>query len=84
MEFLSKTATKDLNSQGSQYLPEESLEFVDKIQEIFDETEKNGKYEIKIAASDNSLIDETIMKKLEDGTDLYVEYLKSGVAQSQI
>ncbi|PWL76912.1 hypothetical protein DBY21_01820 [Candidatus Gastranaerophilales bacterium] len=76
-----KNATKDLNSQGSQYLPEESLEFVDKIQEIFDETEKNGKYEIKIAASDNSLIDETIMKKLEDGTDLYVEYLKSGVAQ---
>ena len=53
-----KNATKDLNSQGSQYLPEESLEFVDKIQEIFDETEKNGKYEIKIAASDNSLIDE--------------------------
>lgn len=76
-----KNATKDLNSQGSQYLPEESLEFVDKIQEIFDETEKNGKYEIKIAASGNSLIDETIMKKLEDGTDLYVEYLKSGVAQ---
>ena len=31
-----KTATKDLNSQGSQYLPEESLEFVNKIQEIFD------------------------------------------------
>ena len=26
-----KTATKDLNSQGSQYLPEESLEFVNKI-----------------------------------------------------
>ena len=33
-----KTATKDLNSQGSQYLPEESLEFVNKIQEIFDAT----------------------------------------------
>lgn len=76
-----KNATKDLNSQGSQYLPEESLEFVDKIQEIFDETEKNGSYEIKIAASDNPLIDEEIMKKLEDGTNLYVEYLKSGVAQ---
>lgn len=76
-----KNATKDLNSQGSQYLPEESLEFVDKIQEIFDETEKNGTYEIKIASEDNSLIDEDIMKKLEDGTNLYVEYLKSGVAQ---
>ena len=35
-----KTATKDLNSQGSQYLPEESLEFLNKIQEIFDITEK--------------------------------------------
>ena len=44
-----KNATKDLNSQGSQYLPEESLEFVEKIQEIFDITEKNGSYEIKIA-----------------------------------
>ncbi len=76
-----KNATKDLNSQGSQYLPEESLEFVNKIQEIFDETEKNGTYEIKIASEDNALIDEEIMKKLEDGTNLYVEYLKSGVAQ---
>lgn len=76
-----KNATKDLNSQGSQYLPEESLEFVDKIQEIFDETNKNGTYEIKIAAEDNPLIDEKIMTKLNDGVDLYVEYLKSGVAQ---
>ena len=76
-----KNATKDLNCQGSQYLPEESLEFVEKIQGIFDETERKGKYEIKIAKSDNPLIDENIMKKLEDGTNLYVEYLKSGVAQ---
>ena len=76
-----KNATKDLNCQGSQYLPEESLEFVEKIQEIFDEMERKGKYEIKIAKSDNPLIDENIMKKLEDGTNLYVEYLKSGVAQ---
>jgi hypothetical protein len=30
-----KNATKDLNSQGSQYLPEESMEFVNKIKEIF-------------------------------------------------
>ena len=77
-----KTATKDLNSQGSQYLPEESLEFVDKIQEIFDIAEQEGVYEIKIAAKNNPLIDETIMEKLNDGIDLYVEYLKSGVAQN--
>ena len=77
-----KTATKDLNSQGSQYLPEESLEFVDKIQEIFDITEKEGSYEIKIAAKNHPLIDEEIMSRLNDGIDLYVDYLKSGVAQN--
>ncbi len=76
-----KNATKDLNSQGSQYLPEESLEFVDKIQEIFDLTEKHGSYEIKISAKNNPLIDEKIMSKLEDGVSLYVDYLKSGVAK---
>lgn len=76
-----KNATKDLNSQGSQYLPEESLEFVNKIQEIFDETNKNGSYEIKISAKDNPLIDENVMKSIDDGVDLYVEYLKSGVSQ---
>lgn len=76
-----KTATKDLNSQGSQYLPEESLEFVNKIQEIFDITEKYGSYEIKIASKYDSLINEDIMNKLNDGIDLYVEYLKSGVAE---
>lgn len=77
-----KTATKDLNSQGSQYLPEESLEFVNKIQEIFDTVERDGSYEIKIAAKNDALIDEEIMSKLNDGIDLYVEYLKSGVAQN--
>lgn len=76
-----KNATKDLNCQGSQYLPEESMEFVNKIQEIFDLTEKNGTYEIKISAQDNPLIDEKVLKSLDDGVDLYVEYLKSGVAK---
>ena len=76
-----KNATKDLNSQGSQYLPEESMEFVNKIQEIFDLTEKNGYYDIKISAKDNPLIDEKVLSNLDDGVDLYVEYLKSGVAQ---
>ena len=76
-----KNATKDLNSQGSQYLPEESMEFVNKIKEIFEEQEKNGTYEIKISAKDNPLIDEQVLSKVDDGVDLYVEYLKSGVAQ---
>lgn len=76
-----KNATKDLNSQGSQYLPEESMEFVDKIQKIFDEVNKNGSYEIKISAKDNPLINESVMESIDDGVDLYVEYLKSGVAK---
>lgn len=76
-----KNATKDLNCQGSQYLPEESMEFVSKIQEIFDEAEKKGFYKIKISAKDNPLIDEKVLAKIDDGVDLYVEYLKSGVAQ---
>ena len=76
-----KNATKDLNSQGSQYLPEESMEFVDKIREIFEYTKLHGSYEIKIAAKDNDLIDKSIMQKLNNGIDLYVEYLKSGVAK---
>ncbi len=76
-----KTATKDLNSQGSQYLPEESLEFVEKIQMIFDKVEKDGSYEIKVAAKNDKLIDQSIMTKIEDGINLYVEYLKNGVAQ---
>lgn len=76
-----KNATKDLNSQGSQYLPEESMLFVNKIRWIFDEVRKNGKYEIKIASNDNPLIDEEIMKKLNDGVTLYEQYLKDGVAK---
>ena len=76
-----KNATKDLNCQGSQYLPEESMEFVDKIQQIFDETNKNGSYEIKISAQNNPLINEKAMANIQDGINLYVEYLKSGVAQ---
>ena len=77
-----KNATKDLNSQGSQYLPEESMEFVNKIQQIFDEVNEKGSYEIKIAANDNPLINESVMKSIDDGVDLYVEYLKSGVAKN--
>lgn len=76
-----KNATKDLNCQGSQYLPEESMEFVNKIQEIFDIVKEKGSYEIKISSYDNPLINEEAMKLLDDGVDLYVEYLKSGVAQ---
>lgn len=76
-----KNATKDLNSQGGQYLPEESMEFVDKIREIFEITEKEGKYEIKFAAADDPLIDEKTLSSMDDGVDLYIEYLKTGVGR---
>ena len=77
-----KNATKDLNSQGSQYLPEESMEFVNKIREIFDYVNQHGAYEIKISSEDNPLINEKVMKNIDDGVNLYVEYLKSGVAKN--
>lgn len=76
-----KNATKDLNSQGGQYLPEESMEFVNKIREIFEIAEKNGSYDIKFAAADDKLIDETAMKLIDDGVDLYIDYLRTGVAR---
>ena len=76
-----KNATKDLNSQGSQYLPEESMEFVNKIREIFDQVNTKGSYEIKIASIDNPLINESVMKMMDDGVGLYTAYLKSGVAK---
>ena len=76
-----KNATKDLNCQGSQYLPEESMEFVDKIKEIFAECERVGYYPIEIAADYDDKINWQVMHNLNDGVDLYVEYLKSGVAQ---
>ena len=76
-----KNATKDLNSQGSQYLPEESMRFVEKIRYIFEQAEKTGSYDIKIAANDNPLISEDLMKQLDDGVKLYKQYLLDGVAK---
>lgn len=77
-----KNATKDLNHQGGQYLPEESMEFVLKIREIFEKTEKDGSYKIKFAKADDALIDEDAMRLLNDGVDLYVDYLITGVAKN--
>ena len=76
-----KNATKDLNSQGSQYLPEESMLFVNKIKYIFEQAEKNGYYDIKIASNDSTLISQEEMKKLNDGVKLYKQYLQDGVAK---
>ncbi len=78
-----KNATKDLNSQGSQYLPAESMEFVNKIKEIFETVRTKGQYEIKIAKSDDELINEEFMRTINNGIDLYVEYLRKGVANKE-
>jgi len=75
-----KNATKDLNNQGSQYLPEESMEFVQKIQEIFDKVENDGEYDIFFSADNDALIDTDEMEALNDGVDLYTQYLQDGVA----
>ena len=74
-----KTATKDLNDEGSQFMPEESLKFVDEIEKILKKAETK-KYEIKISSSTNPLITEKLMESINDGVDMYVEYLKNGVA----
>jgi phosphomannomutase len=74
-----KTATKDLNDQGSQFMPEESIQFVNKIEQILDIAEKEG-YSIKFSSANNQLITQEKMAEISDGTALYIDYLKKGVA----
>ena len=74
-----KNATKDLNNQGSQYLPEESMRFVNKIEEILKTAETEG-YPIQFSAVTDEHIDFERLDELHDGIQLYVGYLKSGVA----
>lgn len=76
-----KNATKDLNSQGGQYLPEESMEFVNKIREIFEIAQREGSYDIKFSAVDDCNIDQNTMRVLDNGIQLYIDYLRTGVAR---
>ncbi len=78
-----KNATKDLNNQGSQYLPEESMEFVEKIRQIFKETEEKGEYKITFSKADSGLISTAEMEQINDGIDLYTKYLQDGVANNE-
>ena len=78
-----KNATKDLNNQGSQFLPDESIEFVNKIEEILKTVDEKGYYEIEFSSSNDKLIDEDAMDRLNNGIDLYVEYLEHGVANKE-
>ena len=74
-----KNATKDLNNQGSQYLPEESMRFVSKIEDILETAETEG-YPIEFSTATDEHIDFERLDELHDGVQLYVGYLKSGVA----
>ena len=74
-----KNATKDLNDQGSQYLPEESMRFVNKIEEILTTAETDG-YPIQFSAVTDEHIDFERLDELHDGVHLYVGYLKGGAA----
>ena len=74
-----KSATKDLNNQGSQYLPEESMRFVKKIEGILKTAETTG-YPIQFSAVNDAHIDFERLDELHDGVQLYVGYLKNGVA----
>lgn len=75
-----KIATKDLNSQGSQYIPSESLKFVNKVEEILNEVKAKGKYSIKIASVDNKFLDANFLKSIKNGVTDYTKYLKKGIA----
>ena len=43
-------------------------------------TSCEDKYDIKFSAKEDSNIDEGLMQELENGLNLYVEYLQSGIA----
>ena len=75
-----KIATKDLNYQGSQYIPETTKLFINKIEQIFKEVEVKGSYRIKFSTKDNSNINQEYLAQIENGIPLYVEYLKKGIA----
>ncbi len=70
----SKIATKDLDNEGSQFLARDSLAFVTEIEKIVKEA-KEKSYKIKLSKNYNSFIKEDF-----NGIDLYIRYLKNGVA----
>jgi len=73
----SKIATKDLYNEGSPFLPEMSLRFVEKIKKIIKEAKENPEgYLISLSPQNSKLIVEDL-----DGYDLYVDYLKRNVAR---
>ncbi|MFA5070418.1 MAG: hypothetical protein WC528_03995 [Patescibacteria group bacterium] len=75
----SKIATKDLDDQGSQFLPEMSLAFIAKIEEIIKKAKESpAGYTLTLAPEKN---DFTIQDF--SGLDLYADYLRKGVASEE-
>ena len=73
----SKIATKDLENQGSQFMPEMSLRFIEKIKGIIKYAKENPEgYLITLASKDSKFIKEDF-----NGYDLYVDYLRKTVAK---
>jgi len=71
-----KIATKDLDNQGSQFLPEMSLRFIEKIEGIIKKAKESPEgYTITLSPKKN---DYTVQDF--DGYDLYQKYLQNGVA----
>ncbi|MBN1652297.1 MAG: hypothetical protein JXA30_00825 [Deltaproteobacteria bacterium] len=70
----SKIATKDLDNQGSQFTPDVSARFVQKIEKLLSDAETKEIF-IELADESSELIVEDF-----DGFDLYLDYLRKGIA----
>ena len=72
----SKIATKDLDNEGGQFMPEMSLRFVDEIERIIHEAETDPKgFTVTLAPRKDSRIIEDV-----DGLPAYLAYLRTSVA----
>ncbi len=73
----SKTATKDLENNGSQFLPEMSLRFIDKIKNVIKQAKEspNG-YVITLSPRNSQFIKEDF-----NGYNAYSDYLRKTVAK---
>lgn len=75
----SKIATKDLDDQGSQFLPEMSLAFIAKIEAIIKLAKESPEgYTITLAPKINPYIIQDF-----NGVDEYCQYLQNGVATKE-
>jgi len=77
-----KTATKDLNNQGSQYVPEESILFINKVEEFLNGVEQTGADTLKLSPLIDPNIDFNWLKSIGNGIPDYSSYLKTVLANA--